>query len=290
MKPRNVVGGGGGGGGGVLSKWRTAMDSFLPTICGNSLIRAILNRNWPEVSKLVQRSPSMARTLFRYHCEDGPIVVVLPLHICLRMNNPPSHVVQQLIKAYPISVRMCEYSESPRHSNFYYPMHIACGATGGGGGDGSSSSGPINVQVVEALLDVFPDAAMIKDKTGRLPLHHALTRNAPPECILRLVESFPWSASVRDTNGWFPLHLACAMGYGTLVIRSLIQSCPDVMERRCAKKTPYEIACHKSKVENREILELLFVDDDEQQDLVRKHSRYSMMIVSTVPSSGRILI
>jgi hypothetical protein len=218
-----------------------AFDTLLPTGFGKPLIHAILFRNWPEVIKLAKQSPSMARTLFCYQAEDGPIVL-LPLHLCLR-KSPPVCVVEHEIKAYLLSIRICEYSEFPMHNTFYYPMHIACGASGGA----------IELEIVKVLLDVFPDAAMIKDRTIRLPLHHALARNASPKCILTLLESFPWSASVPDTNGWFPLHTACAMGYSALVIRNLLQCCPEVMERQ-------------------------------QQNC------YSMMMVSTVPSLGRISI
>jgi hypothetical protein len=167
-------------------------------------------------------------------------------------------VVEHLIKAYPLSIRICEYSEFPKHKTFYYPMHIACGASGGA----------IELEIVKVLLDVFPDAAMIKDRTSRLPLHHALARNASPKCILTLLESFPWSASVPDTNGWFPLHTACEMGYSALAIRNLLQCCPEVMERQCSKKTPYEIALQRSKVVSEESLELLFVENKEHKKLL----------------------
>jgi ankyrin repeat protein len=45
------------------------------------------------------------------------------------------------------------------------------------------------LEVVQALMAAYPEAAREKDKEGQLPLHSALTNQAPLEVVKALLEA-----------------------------------------------------------------------------------------------------
>jgi len=62
--------------------------------------------------------------------------------------------------------------------------------------------------VIEALLNSFPNAAKAKDDQGMLPLHLAFRNGASAEIVNMLLLAFPDSVEIPDRKGRVPLALA----------------------------------------------------------------------------------
>lgn len=116
----------------------------------------------------------------------------LPLHICCE-NKAPMDVIRALLKEYPGSsqVRMGERCQ------YLLPLHFAFG-----------NNWPVDV--IDDLLKTYPEAAK-EEGAGKLPLHYACGNNAYPplEVIEALINAYPNAISAKDKNGNLPLHIAC---------------------------------------------------------------------------------
>jgi ankyrin repeat protein len=274
-----------------------AIQHLFSSNSKNKLAQAITDRNWREVAILVQKSPRMARVLYRIEAvddnkNDGP-TVALPLHHCLMM-NPPHQIVAIIIAAHPVALFFCD--------SLYkrYPMHIAC------------RYGPRNFSVMETLLSALPDTAMVRDKHGRLPLHYAIENDASTDVIELLLGYYPWSAAQPDDSGWYPLHLACLRSSTSRhVLHKLVESWPPAASKHVQGQRPYDIVLAMTTTtttttttsgstssadsdETTMILELLAEDDGYRVE----HDLYSCtsssspntMLIDTAMSAGRIQI
>jgi len=76
------------------------------------------------------------------------------------------------------------------------PLHLAC-----------ENQPP--VEVIEALLAAYKDAAHQKDSGGDLPIHLACREKAESGVILTLLLKDPDTAQTADDEGRLPIHLAC---------------------------------------------------------------------------------
>lgn len=57
--------------------------------------------------------------------------------------------------------------------------------------------------VFQAILEANPDAAMEPNKWGQLPIHYACWRRATPSIISMLYDAYPQGATMRDTLAGF---------------------------------------------------------------------------------------
>jgi hypothetical protein len=94
------------------------------------------------------------------------------------------------------------------------PIHLAC-----------SHSAPKNV--VEYLLDAYPEGCSAKEGSGCHPLHLACEKALAPETVALLLKRSRKAARVKDEIGRLPLHLACASGANIAVIKALIDAYPQ---------------------------------------------------------------
>lgn len=78
------------------------------------------------------------------------------------------------------------------------------------------------------LVEQFPESVQVRDKRGRLPLHHIST-DTPLEAVEFLVERFPESLAVQDDDGHLPLHRAafCCDQYGVEIVQYLVVRSPQ---------------------------------------------------------------
>ena len=90
------------------------------------------------------------------------------------------------------------------------------------------------VSVIEIWLKYAPEAAQIKDRWDRLPLHVACFHlSSPLEVVKVLIEAYPKGVEEADGNRLLPLHLACCNGRGHLeVVKALIDAYPKGVEER----------------------------------------------------------
>jgi ankyrin repeat protein len=70
-----------------------------------------------------------------------------------------------------------------------------------------------SLEVVKVLTETWEPALLQKDGIGRLPLHRfALREDGPLEVLQYLVDKRPLSLQERDIHGELPLHLAVCFG------------------------------------------------------------------------------
>lgn len=111
-------------------------------------------------------------------------------------------IVRRLYQLYPEAVTVQDTCTE-------LPLHSACEAV--------SSS----VQVVEFLLEKYPEGAQSRNEWGRLPLHCA-ARKASTEVVQFLIEIYSNAVHVTDNHGLLPLHWACSYGASLEVIQLLL--------------------------------------------------------------------
>ena len=63
------------------------------------------------------------------------------------------------------------------------------------------------VEVIEALVDAYPDGIKTGDDRQMLPLHMAFRLGASPETAAVLVDAYPDALSMKDSKGHTPLHV-----------------------------------------------------------------------------------
>jgi len=113
----------------------------------------------------------------------------------------------------------------------------------------------LDVQVVQALVEAFPDSVHEHDNNDQLPLHVACLYSS--DCglpvIQFLVESDRATISTRDSQGQMPLHVACAMNeWGDLPSLPIVQFLYDAYPqaaREVQKEgyTPLRLLCEGTK-------------------------------------------
>jgi len=104
-----------------------------------------------------------------------------------------------------------------RDRDGWHPLHLACIS-------GSSH------EVVKALLDAYPNAAMMPDSAEhQLPLHLAVSHNAGKDVIEELYEAYPDAIKCHAKwDGMLPLHLACCQyNIKPDIVRFLIAKYPE---------------------------------------------------------------
>jgi len=69
--------------------------------------------------------------------------------------------------------------------------------------------------------------AQAVDKLGQIPLHRALIKHAPLDCVKALLETFPGGVKVKDGGEMLPLHLAIQNRASEAVILELITAYPE---------------------------------------------------------------
>jgi len=95
------------------------------------------------------------------------------------------------------------------------PIHLAC-----------TNQAPR--EVIEALLDAYPEGCVAREGSGSHPLHLACANGLSLETVLVLLKKSKKAARIKDDIGRLPLHLACANvgGANLLVVKALIDAFP----------------------------------------------------------------
>lgn len=107
----------------------------------------------------------------------------------------------------------------------------------------------VSVETFKLLLSRFPDAATISADTwqGDLPLHECLANRKPIEIILALVEACPEAVSLRNMLGEVALHVACFLKSSLEIVQQLVQEYPEgVFVQDDDGMIPLHDACMKS--------------------------------------------
>lgn len=83
-------------------------------------------------------------------------------------------------------------------------------------------------QTVLDLCGSQPEAAAFIGADSWTALHHACNRRCPlPNVVEALIQAYPDALVVEEEKGWLPLHYACRFKAPKEVVRLLLHSCPD---------------------------------------------------------------
>ena len=99
------------------------------------------------------------------------------------------------------------------------------------------------------------------DETGsvrwcQLPLHAALTFQAPFEVIKKLVEVYPESVRCADDQDMLPLHYAFRFGSEDKVLAYILEEFPQALKKKALRdRMPLDMAHYSSKPERGVIIE-----------------------------------
>jgi len=135
-------------------------------------IQLILSHNLPKATKTYSKDTGL----------------ITPFHLAAKVPNPNIDVIRQLSKYF---IRMGRFKDK----DGWLPIHYACRC---------SSS----VEMVQELLQEYPEGLMIKTDSGHTPLH-LVCHNASPEAnrILRVLLAVgPQAATLTGPFNRLPLH------------------------------------------------------------------------------------
>jgi ankyrin repeat protein len=105
---------------------------------------------------------------------------------------------------------------------------------------------PNDIDLVKTLLDVWNEAAHWRDRDGWHPLHLACISGSSHEVVKALIDAYPNAAMMPDSaEHQLPLHLAVSHNAGMNVIEELYKAYPDAI--KCHAKwdgmLPLHLAC-----------------------------------------------
>ena len=98
------------------------------------------------------------------------------------------------------------------------PLHHACSAKS------------VPVSFIQALLQAYPEALLLQDETGKVPLIHACQRGASLDVIKAVLTEE--TATAPDKEGKCALHWACEYKADKTKIQHLVEAAPAILELR----------------------------------------------------------
>ena len=88
-------------------------------------------------------------------------------------------------------------------------------------------------EVIQLLLELYPEAVHYKDPHYGTPLHSACRTRASKEVIELLLERHPDAIHEKDESEWTPLHCACASSPPPKeIIEVLLQKYPEALQNK----------------------------------------------------------
>jgi len=107
----------------------------------------------------------------------------------------------------------------------------------------SAASFRAPVEVIEGLLESYPEAASVTNNYGNLPLHFTAWKKGPLDCMKLLLQVFPEGAAQRNNHGNLPLHYAAHYNAPVEVVESLYHAYPDAArQKNNDSNTPLDLA------------------------------------------------
>lgn len=166
---------------------------------------AALNSNHALMALLTRRDPLAAGVAAMSSSRT-------PLHI-LCQQNPTTDGDLESIK--------CLLEAAPRaatrtdQSALFTPLHLICRGTR-----------TIYLPIVEALVRAAPEALLIQDFNGYLPLHHACENGADAAIVRCLLDAEKQAASMLTRKSDTALSLACTANKSVETVRILLEANP----------------------------------------------------------------
>lgn len=107
----------------------------------------------------------------------------------------------------------------------------------------SAASFRAPIEVAEALLEAYPEAASIPNNYGNLALHFTAWKKGPVEVEKLLLKVFPEGAAQKNNHGNLPLHYAAHYNAPLEVVEALYHAYPEgAMQKNNDNNTPLDLA------------------------------------------------
>jgi len=154
-----------------------------------------------------------------------------PLHVICKLGYPPVEVVNAVVMASKEVVTWVDV-------NGWLPIHYACGYG-------------VSTEVLQILIEAFPESTRVQDTQNRTPLHFYVTRNVDNPTVMvtnvtLLAEN--GAATMPEARGMLPMHYACAYGSHHSVLKALQDAYPDSITARENKgRTPMHLTMSNAK-------------------------------------------
>jgi ankyrin repeat protein len=149
----------------------------------------------------------------------------LPLHAACK------HGTSLEILSLFLSKSTTAIKEKNKHGS--YPLHLSCG----------NPMHNSSFEVIQRLIDGYPEAAGIRSAYGDVPLHRAVTNNASFEVVELLVNSHPAAVTLRDDDQNLPIHLAAGYNASPAILNLLLSKAPtSISEAGQDQKLPIHFA------------------------------------------------
>lgn len=175
-------------------------EIVCPTLPDQSdIFEMFSEENWSEVVSLVETNPMVARE-WRSSAENvgqikgreaGRVWKRLPLHNAC-VHEVPVGLVKVLIEAYPEALELAD----PDCGSL--PLHLAC----------QHHAGSDSLEVLQALLEARPATTKAVDNNGCLPIHCAVSSQAPYAFVDLLLRHDPASLFCPNQQGRTALQCA----------------------------------------------------------------------------------
>mmetsp|Transcript_14971 Transcript_14971/g.41683 ORF Transcript_14971/g.41683 Transcript_14971/m.41683 type:complete len:580 (+) Transcript_14971:242-1981(+) len=107
----------------------------------------------------------------------------------------------------------------------------------------SATSFRAPIEVAEALLQAYPEAASITNNYGNLPLHFTAWKKGPLEVERLLLKIYPEGAAQKNNHGNLPLHYAAHYNAPLEVVEALYNAYPQgATQKNNDNNTPLDLA------------------------------------------------
>eukprot|EP00429_Kryptoperidinium_foliaceum_P004284 CAMPEP_0176015308 /NCGR_PEP_ID=MMETSP0120_2-20121206/7272_1 /TAXON_ID=160619 /ORGANISM="Kryptoperidinium foliaceum, Strain CCMP 1326" /LENGTH=574 /DNA_ID=CAMNT_0017348277 /DNA_START=16 /DNA_END=1736 /DNA_ORIENTATION=+ len=107
----------------------------------------------------------------------------------------------------------------------------------------SATSFRAPIEVAEALLEAYPEAASITNNYGNLPLHFTAWKKGPLEVEKLLLKVYPEGAAQKNNHGNLPLHYAAHYNAPLEVVEALYRAYPEgAHQKNNDNNTPLDLA------------------------------------------------
>lgn len=143
--------------------------------------------------------------------------------------------LHELAKGWKAAVSQCtdpatKHEAQIRNDRGNLPLHSA-----------TSFRAPI--EVAEALLQAYPEAASITNNYGNLPLHFTAWKKGPLEVEKLLLKIYPEGAAQKNNHGNLPLHYAAHYNAPLEVVEALYNAYPQgATQKNNDNNTPLDLA------------------------------------------------
>jgi len=107
----------------------------------------------------------------------------------------------------------------------------------------TSASHRAPIDVTEALLESYPEAASVPNHYGNLALHFTAWKKGPPDVERLLLDVYPQGASCKNNHGNLPLHYAAHYHAPLEVVEALYKAYPEAAhQKNNDSNTPLDLA------------------------------------------------